>query len=273
MGSDWFDARLFPVPDEFRHEPVGPTPPTMLHGAELQLLKWLARSRHDGGALIDLGCWMGGSTAALVQGLRENPRPAVSATRVHTYDHFVWHPAYERYDLGFSCRVGDSFEAHFRETAGPWLDRVHLHAGDIVRACAPQPPIDVLFVDLMKDAAASSAVVGQFLPHVLPGRTLVIHQDFKHEWTYWIHLVMFRLRHCFAPVLDLHEACSTVFQAVAVPDQRSLKHAVAFESFSASEIDDAFDHSDSIVATAADGLRDEVRRARARAQAALKQST
>jgi hypothetical protein len=69
----------------------------MLDGPEGWLLKWLARAAYRGdGAIVDLGCWLGGSTAALVDGLRENPRPAARSRRVQTCARIRWERLYDR---------------------------------------------------------------------------------------------------------------------------------------------------------------------------------
>ncbi len=52
----------------------------MLSIEERQLLAWLAASHWEGrGAIVDGGCFLGGSTLALGRGLRENPSSAQEA--------------------------------------------------------------------------------------------------------------------------------------------------------------------------------------------------
>jgi hypothetical protein len=270
VGWDWSDPHRFPRPDAFRAEYVRGIPPTMLDGPEVRLLKWLARAAYRGdGAIVDLGCWMGGSTAALVDGLRENPRPAAHARSVQTYDRFCWERLYDRYNLGFTHEPGESFLEDFERLAGPWLDRVDLHVGDIMRAPWVGGPIEILFVDVMKSTAAARAVALTFFPYLIANQSYLIHQDFKYDLTFWIHLLMYRLRDCIVPVLNVADACTVVFQPVAVPDRQAIESACDFGALSPADVDAAFDYSESMIAGSTAHLHEQVAGARRLAKVTL----
>ena len=52
-----------------------PTSRTMLNPEEQRMLRWIAREHYaDQGAIVDAGCFLGGSTVSLAQGLREAKR-------------------------------------------------------------------------------------------------------------------------------------------------------------------------------------------------------
>jgi hypothetical protein len=242
----------------------------MLNGSELQLLKWLTRVAYRGdGAIVDLGCWLGGSTAALVDGLRDNPRPAARSQRVQTYDFFRWHPAYERYHLGFTHPVGESFLDDFERLVEPWRDQFDLHVGDIASAQWPRQPIEILFVDIMKDAAGARAVACNFFPHMMPNRSYLVHQDFKHDFTFWIHLLMYPLREHIVPVLNVTDASTVMFQLLEVPSREVLEAACDFDALSRADVDAAFDYSERIVTGCTPDLREQVAKGRVRAKAVL----
>src|SRR5690348_3596642 len=90
------------------------TPPvvTMLSIQERRLLHYLAR-RHfsDRGAIIDAGCFLGGSTVALAEGLRQwTARTSTAPSHpIQTYDLF----AAEAWTIGTllpaDFKAGDSF--------------------------------------------------------------------------------------------------------------------------------------------------------------------
>lgn len=268
--QDWFDPQRFPNDAPFRAEPAFRTPITMLTRSERQLLRWMARESYSGaGSIVELGCWMGGSTAALVTGLRENGRVADESKIVHTYDYFLWHPTFERYDLGFTRQVGESFQDEVERQLAPWRSSVALHAGDIAQAGWTGDPIEILFVDVMKDATSTTAAALTFFPHLIPNRSYLIHQDFKHHHSFWLHLQMFRLRTYFVPVLDVSDAATLVFQPSAPLPAGVIEAASDFDALCESEIDDAFDYSDSLITGSAPALVQEVRQARARAKDAL----
>lgn len=270
VASDWSDPQRFSEPDAFRVEYVRGIPPTMLDGSEVRLLKWLARAAYRGdGAIVDLGCWLGGSTAVLVDGLRENPRPAARSRRVQTYDRFQWDRLYDRYNLGFTHEPGESFLADFERLVEPWRQDVDLHVGDIASAAWPGDPIEILFVDIMKDAAAAKAVAINFFPQLIPNRSYLIHQDFKYEFAFWIHLLMYPLRDCVVPVLNVADACTVVFQPVAAPNRQAIEAACDFGALSVGDVDAAFDYSEWMIRGSTRDLREQVARARKRAKAIL----
>ena len=87
---------------------------TMLSEQERQLLYWLTSTHFIGaGAIVDGGCFVGGSTLSLAEGLRKNAARSSSA-RVHVFDLFEVEPYMA--DLYFSERglaPGDSFRTLF----------------------------------------------------------------------------------------------------------------------------------------------------------------
>ena len=268
--NDWHDPQRFAAAPAYRGEPVGANQPTMLHGSELRLLKWFTRTQYRGaGAVVELGCWLGGSTGVLVEGLRANPRAEVRAQRVQTYDAFLWHEIYDRYNLGLTHRPGESFQADFERHVKPWRDRVDVHGGNVTSAHWPGGSIEILFVDVMKDMATARAVALTFFPHLVPDRSYLIHQDFKNHFEFWIHLMMYRLREHFVPVLNVADGATLVYQPVAIPARADLESACDFNHVGEDEVDAAFDHSETIIAGSTPALHDQVVIARARAKAVL----
>jgi hypothetical protein len=80
---------------------------------------------------------------------------------------------------------------------------------------------------------------------LLPG-SLVVHQDFAHAHTPWVHLVQYRLRGSFEPVLDVPNSCSLVFRV-----RRPVADAgvdLGWGSFDVEEVLDAFAWSRTLVA-------------------------
>ena len=62
---------------------------TMLSAQELELLYTLARDQYTGrGEIVDGGAFLGGSTLALANGLRDNRRVQDKNGRIHSYDLF-----------------------------------------------------------------------------------------------------------------------------------------------------------------------------------------
>ena len=165
--------------------------PTMLSEHELGLLYGLARDFADPdiGAVVDAGCFLGGSSAALLAGMRDRREPWTGPPVV-SYDLF----RVEEYELRnwFSHRpfveVGHSFRSFYdRHVAGyPTPHRVL--EGDITEIGWTGEPIHVFFVDVLKTAGVNRAVQRDFLPHLVPGESVLIHQDYGYGAHPYIHI-------------------------------------------------------------------------------------
>ena len=186
--ADWLRAEPWveaPIPDD-----VAATP-TMLSLEERTLLHILARDYARGeGAIIDAGCFLGGSTLALASGLAANRR-ARRRGRVQTYDLFGMHPSFRAdYPELVADIEGDSIRPRFEEVVGPMLAHVDVHAGDICDAPWTGGPVEVLFVDICKSWEINDHVVREFFPALIPGRGVVIQQDLIHEWLPYLTITM-----------------------------------------------------------------------------------
>jgi SAM-dependent methyltransferase len=168
--------------------------PTMLMPDELRLLHYLADECYTGqGSIVDAGCFLGGSTVALADGLRRNLRRRGCAEEklIHSYDRFE----IEEWTLGRffseSTRAGESFRSLFDRNTAPYTDLVEVHAGDVRSWPWRGGPIEILFVDIAKHWTLCDWVTWQFFPMLIPGKSVVIQQDYLYPtWTAWLHITM-----------------------------------------------------------------------------------
>jgi len=168
--------------------------PTMLVPDELRLLHHLADECYTGeGSIVDAGCFLGGSTLALADGLRRNlrRRRRVEAKLIHSYDRFE----IEDYTLGQffseSAQAGESFRPLFDRNIAPYSDLVEVHAGDVCSFPWRGGPIEILFIDIAKHWTVCDWVTWQFFPRLIPGKSVVIQQDYLyHHWVAWLHITM-----------------------------------------------------------------------------------
>jgi hypothetical protein len=188
---------------------------------ERKLLYQLARYIYTGeGAVVELGAFCGASTCCLAAGLRDNPRGR--GHRVHSYDRFVADEPYLvdfiRTQFGETIALGSSFEAIFRRAAAEFADLVEVHAGDLLEQSWPsEVPIEILFVDVAKTLALSGKVLTEFFPHLTPGRSIVIHQDFYHPTAFYLPVVMDFLGDHFT-IIEAGRDWSVVFRLdTAIP--------------------------------------------------------
>jgi hypothetical protein len=203
------DLHLHP----WRHGEVPRHPPTMLSPDELRMLRWLASENYGGsGAIVDAGCFLGGSTCALAAGLSANQHASPRFRRIHTYDLFVIDWYMKRHYLQDSpLQVGDSFLELFGANIRNHRDLVSVHPGNVLNVRWSGEPIEILFLDIIKDRAINRVVLEQFFPRLIPGVSVVVQQDYVHEWLPWLHVTMEALADYFEP-LDYFDFGSAMFR-------------------------------------------------------------
>src|SRR5262249_21665768 len=127
--------------------------PTMLSKAERRLLYSLARDYAcDDAAIVDAGCFLGGSTAALLAGLRDPAEPWTGPP-VESYDLFrVDDYMVEKFFVGeHAAPLGTSFRRRFDAHVARFDRPPHVvHEGDITSIGWSGGPIDILFLDILK---------------------------------------------------------------------------------------------------------------------------
>ncbi len=160
--------------------------PAMLSREECQYLLWLTSERYDGwGAVVDLGPWLGGSTAALAEGLRRRGKGGV----VHSLDLFRWEPDYMGAVAAEPLAEGADFQHVFARHTAPWADFIRARQADLSRFEWDGGPIELLFVDAAKTWDLANAILAGFGDHLVPGRSRVVLQDFRYHETHWLPLI------------------------------------------------------------------------------------
>ena len=161
---------------------------------ERKLLYELACRSYTGeGAVVDLGSFCGASACCLAAGLRGNPRAA--GRHVDSFDCFIASEQYLvdfiRDQFGETLKLGESFAPIFRRATAEFADLIKVHPGDLLEQTWPSGvPIEILFVDIAKTLALSGKVLTEFFLHLIPGLSIVIHQDFYHPTAFYLPVVM-----------------------------------------------------------------------------------
>ena len=204
-------------------DPAQPVP-TMLQDEEQRLYYWLTGLwSQDAGAVVDLGCFAGGSTARLAAG----HRAAGLSGQIHGYDRFT---ADERtktkqlYPNGIAPFDGHDILPLARRLLSPWQDRLTLHPGDIEDQVWDGGPIEILVMDAAKSAETADAIAASFFPALIPGRSVIVQQDFFHWRLPWLPVQMAALGACFTPLASC-AGTSMLYRCDRVPDPAALKAA------------------------------------------------
>lgn len=196
------------------------------------------------GAIVDLGCWLGSTSIALAQGILSRGSQADNRTeKVLGFDRFVWEewmPAHIPYGL---YHPGESFLPEARRVARDYGgDRIKLIQADLTLYEWKEGPIKILLVDAMKNESIASQITTSFFPNLITGG-LLIHQDFKHYYTTWIHVIQYRLRRHFRLDRSVSGSGTAAFEVIAPIPKEAVDRATDLVNIPDDEVDASFRHS------------------------------
>lgn len=169
--------------------------PGMTTPREKGMLFWLAKNVFEGkGLIVDAGLFLGASTNAFATGIKANPavagRMVGGEKLIHSYDIAIWVKSMDHYLeteatkralKGRNIDHGENFFPILRELLAAHLDLVEFRIGDIVTLASADRPVELAFYDCLKTPDREAAAFRAFAPHYIPGRTIVIQQDYFYE--------------------------------------------------------------------------------------------
>jgi len=215
--------------------------PTMLSQEEMVYLYWLGKSVWDGkGIIIEIGPWLGGSTACLAAGMKGSPHDAQK--RLKVFDNFIWREFMaERAPL--PIQPGNSFEPFFRENISGFREIVEVHARALPDEAIShdreaqkkrfhetgkvpifenlyRDPVAVLFIDGAKSWKGMLHLLKTLNKNLVPSKSYLVCQDYKYWGTYWVPVMMTRLEKYVEPVHNVLSATTVTFRVTtAIPDR------------------------------------------------------
>lgn len=175
--------------------PTGLNIPAMTTDAERECYYRLAKEAAGKGAIVELGAWMGASTAYIAAGIRDSGVP----TKVQVYDKFQSKPGHIRKVKEFYTKrgidkapVGPCLQT-FKANLGPLIAYAEPHQGQIERMKWGGGPIALLVTDAPKRVPQISAVLTELRKALQPG-AIMAWQDFCHFPSYEIPACLYRIR-------------------------------------------------------------------------------
>lgn len=188
---------------------------TLLTPSELAMLYNLGRSRYSGvGHIVDAGCFVGGSTRALLDGLDVNDRFQRSSYNVHAYDLFRTTDQFNTWGDEVTCfQNGAGYLKEFKSNIANYLDRTIVHEGDILENGWLHGPVEILFIDIAKSPLILRHVYDMFLPHMVAGQSYLVHQDFQYPGYPWIVASM-QVMSDYWKVIDFLPNNTAVYQLI-----------------------------------------------------------
>lgn len=193
-----FDACLAPIPENVA------SVPSMMSDSERRFLFNVAKTYYSGaGLIVDAGIFLGASTACFANGVSQNPRlaeirerwptPIVSLELGITNQQMLL--SFKRHGIGEGLAVGDSFGPLIENHISNVRDLVDLRLGDILergrledQTKGRRVPVEILFLDVLKAPAISEFAAYEYLPRLIPRRSLVIQQDYLSGDLPFIHI-------------------------------------------------------------------------------------
>jgi hypothetical protein len=202
------------------------------------------------GAIVDLGCWLCSTTIPLAKGLVSiTDNTLTDGKKIYAFDQFIWENWMDPYmsDLYGIYRPGDSFLPEARKRVENMASFIELIPEDLKSYSWDGGPIRLLLVDAMKSDVLARAITLSFFTSLIEG-SLLIHQDFKHFYTSWIHILQYRLRDCFSFDTEVLESGTVSFRTMKrVSIGRAREASSGILEANQSEVQEAFKYSLSLV--------------------------
>jgi hypothetical protein len=217
---------------------------SMMAQEEQDYLYHFAKQDYAGeGAIVDLGCWLGSSTIALAKGLQAHDRAELRNTTIHSFDLFRWDASMNLFvqDSAIKLNQGESFLPEYLKQIAPWKDQVQVYEGDLREFPWTAGAIEFLFIDAMKSWELANGIIQKYFGSLIPGRSIVYHQDYAYFGSYWIHLTMDRLREYFEPLYDVPNAWGFVFKLKKAIPEAVLMQSMSISDCSIEDIDRTYD--------------------------------
>ena len=219
--------------------PELPTVPVgMLGRHEAALFYYLARDWYSGrGTIVDAGSFLGKSAVHFGHGLRANPCFDAARHRVHCFDNFLANDQltvdFVANELGQRLEIGRTTRPIFDWQVAPVKDLIVVHEGDFHDVPWPSQPIEILMVDIAKSPSLWRRVLQAFFGDLVPGVSVVVHQDYHHPWLPHIHVTMEHLAEYFEPCVTRADDTAAWLYVRQIPAEQ-LQRAIAAD-FTAEE--------------------------------------
>jgi hypothetical protein len=172
-----------------------PPIPAMTSDAERECYYRLAQECAQLGCVVELGAWLGASTAYIAAGYRDGGGQG----KVQVYDKFLSKPGhlakvnafYAKQGIEGAMPIGDAM-ARFTANLGPLATLVEAHRCQIENVHWGSAPIALMVTDAPKRVPAISRVLTNFRGGLVTG-TIMAWQDFCHFPSYEIPACLYRL--------------------------------------------------------------------------------
>ena len=205
-------------------DPSQGSPWGFLGEGEGSLLYYLARDYYRGdGVIVDAGSFLGRSAWFFGTGLASNRTLGRTGPLIHCFDNFIVNDQLTtdaiRNAFGQDLRLGASTRHLFDRATRPVAKWLEVHEGDFHTYQWSPRPIEILFVDITKASSLNQRLVESMFPCLIPGRSLVVQQDYHHPWLPHVHTSMEYLHDYFEIVEDKIDDSAVFRLTRPIPDE------------------------------------------------------
>lgn len=185
-------------------------PKGMIGPEERRCYFWLGKNLPTGnGCIVDAGSFVGASTLCFAAGAAAAGQREFNGRKIiHSYDYFQVVDQYvgEAITRDFRpIKQGESYLDIFEKQTAAYNDLIEAHPGNFLSHRWHGDPVVLLFIDIAKTAELNAHAIGEFFPSLIPGHSVLVHQDYFHCWHPYIHISMQFLNDEFE-LLDEHVA-------------------------------------------------------------------
>jgi hypothetical protein len=194
--------------------------PGMISVEERKLLTFLAAQAWQRDTnVVDGGSFLGASTCALIDGLRQNPGfESDLKSIIHSYDLFTADEyMVDGYLASAGIAAGESYLDLFLNRINPDRALVEVHAGNVREMPWMGGPISILFLDMIWSWDINQFVMKHFYQNLSQNGAFVVHQDYVYAWYPWLPISMEYLSDYFEFV-DYVPLASVVFRSKKLLD-------------------------------------------------------
>lgn len=213
---------------------------SMLTMDELAVLYALARYHYRGtGKIVDLGPLLGIGTHVMARGVAQNASLGATAKSIYSYDLFLGKNMLHFLPGADEGETGSVFW-RFLEINRDYLDSIMPVPGDFLAMRWTGAPIEILFVDISKSWSLNGHLLREFFPHLVPGHSILVQQDYVHVGEPWIALTMELLDDYFERLYFIYGG-TAVFRLLKPIPQELL--AIDLEALPLAETDRLFERA------------------------------
>lgn len=211
--------------------------------------KYTSKLINDQGAIVDLGCWMGSTSNSLAKGIKPLNSDTVERNQIYAYDQFIWDDWMDVYlpVVSRPYKKGDIFIDEAIDRTSAFKEIIQVEKVDLTDFLWNNGTIKILLVDAMKNEELTINIARSFFPSLKVG-AILLHQDFKHYYTPWIHILQYNLRDHFNAIEDVALGGTTAFELTTEISESQAIQATTFDNIDDQFINNVFEYSSKITA-------------------------